>query len=388
MNIALVIFRADSTRGGAERYVDHLARTLIARGHQVTLLASKIAPACTLPSVRIRSGGVTRTQRYRRFLLNLERHLHDNKYDIVHSALPVNHCDIYQAHSGLEATSLRESHRIKSSLAGQAASMLGHRVNPKRRAFAAVEARLLNGPTPPITICLSERERLFAASLFPSAASQLVALPDVPDDAHFPATNLAERRTKARKQLGIGADQKVYLFIGQDFRRKGLATAIRALGLLRDPHAILYVLGHGDIAAFSAIAIRADVVGRVFFAGAVTDIVPFMAAADALVLPTRYEPFGMVVIEAMLMGVPPLVSAVAGASEVVDEDRTGYVLADPTDAVAWSAAMKKVADPATRERLSKACFAERPRFSYSAHVDAIEAMHKLAAAKHRLTPGR
>jgi UDP-glucose:(heptosyl)LPS alpha-1,3-glucosyltransferase len=382
MNIALVIFRAQPERGGAERYVDQLGHALAARGHKVTMLASKLGDIGELPGMKISAAGVTRTARYRRFLLNLERHLAANKYDIVHAGLPVKHCDVYQAHSGLEATSLRESHLIKTTLAGQATSMLGNKINPKRRAFARVEALLLNGPKPPVTICLSQRERLQAEQQFPSAKAQLVVLPDMPDDSAFPIDNLAERRRLARKSLGLSVDQTMFLFVGQDFRRKGLATAIRALGKLNDPHSVLYVLGHGDIEQYSDVALKAGVVGRVLFAGRVDDVARFMTAADAFVLPTRYEPFGMVVVEAMLMGVPPIVSGIAGASEVIDDGRTGFVVANPDDVDAWAAAMRRLSDRTLREQMSVACLADRAQFSFSAHVDAIERIYRdIIAAK-------
>jgi UDP-glucose:(heptosyl)LPS alpha-1,3-glucosyltransferase len=386
VNIALVIFRAQPERGGAERYVDQLGHALAVRGHRVTMLASKLGDIGELAGIKISAAGVTRTARYRRFLANLERHLAANKYDIVHAGLPVKHCDVYQAHSGLEATSLRESHRIKTSLAGQATSMLGNKVNPKRRAFARVEASLLNGPTPPVTICLSQRERLLAEREFPSAKAKLVVLPDTPDDSTFPVDNLADRRKIARKSLGLGVDQTMYLFVGQDFRRKGLATAIRALGKLNDPHAVLYVLGHGDVEAYSDVALKAGVVGRVLFAGRVNDVARFMTAGDVFVLPTRYEPFGMVVVEAMLMGVPPIVSGVAGASEVIDDGRTGYVVANPDDVDAWAAAMRKLSDRGTRDRLSAACLAERARFSFGAHVDTIERIYASIKNPSQATP--
>jgi UDP-glucose:(heptosyl)LPS alpha-1,3-glucosyltransferase len=380
MHVAFVIFRAEPGRGGAERYVDQLGHALVGRRHRVSVLASKLGDVGELEGVKISAAGITRTARYRRFLSNLERHLHAHKYDVVHACLPVKHCDVYHAHAGLEATSLRESHRIKSTLAGQATSMLGSKINRKRRAFARVEASLLNGPNPPITICLSDRERSIAERLFPSARGKLVTLHSAPDDAKFVSDDLPKRRERARKQLGVGADQTVFLFVGQDFRRKGLATAIRALGQLRDPHAVLYIVGGGDIAPYSKAAVQADVCGRVLFAGSTTDISPFLAAADGLVLPSRYEPFGMVAVEAMLMGVPPIVSGVSGASEVIAEDRTGYIVADPSDVAGFAAAMRKICDRSTRERLSAACLAERARFSYSAHVDAIEAIHRRAAA--------
>jgi UDP-glucose:(heptosyl)LPS alpha-1,3-glucosyltransferase len=375
MHVAFVIFRGEPHRGGAERYVDTLGHALVARGHRVSVLASTHGSQRGLHPVTIGASGLTRTARYRRFLRNLDTHLHRERYDIVHACMPVNHCDVYHAHAGLEAVSLQESHEINSSTAGQLASMLGNRLNHKRKTFARVEAGLLNGPRPPVTICLSDRERRLAEQMFVASRSKLVTMYSVPDDERFTLEHADERRQQLRKRLGVSESTAMFLFVGQDFRRKGLGTAIRALGEGGDPNSILYVLGEGDMNRYTQAALKAGVVGRVLFAGAVDNVPDFLAAADALVFPTRYEPFGMVTVEAMLMGVPPIVSGVAGSSEVIKDGLTGYVIPSPTDAPAWAQAMRKLADPAVRAALSKACLGERSRFSYAAHVDAMEALY-------------
>ena len=70
----------------------------------------------------------------------------------------------------------------------------------------------------------------------------------------------------------------------------------------------------------------------------------------------------------------------AGSSEVVDEDRTGYVIDALHDPSAWAAAMTRILEPATHARLAAACIASRDRFSYARHVDAIEALYARAIA--------
>ena len=144
---------------------------------------------------------------------------------------------------------------------------------------------------------------------------------------------------------------------------------------------MLYVVGEGDTKRYSGIALKAGAVGRIMFLGKSENVRDLLAAADALVLPTRSEPFGMVVVEAILMGVPPVVSRVAGSSEVVEDGRSGFVIDDPKNVTAWAGAMTRLCDRTLRETMAEACLSERERFSYENHLRALEAIY--ASCKSR-----
>ena len=380
MNIATVIFRAERERGGAERYAIDLSNELIRRGHSVDVLAATHGDCGAATPVPIFAGGLTRASRYERFIDNVQRHVDARPYDAVHAHLPVRSCDVYSAQSGLELFALRDGHRAKPTLPRQFVAMLTNRLSIKRNRVARVEAALLNAPRPPITVCLSDRERHEAARAFPHAASRMATMYCLPDDSRFDPEGLPARRKQMRKILGLGDAVPMFVFAGQDFERKGLATALRALALAKNRGAVLYVLGGGDVGRYSRQALRAGVVGRALFPGRVENVADYLAAADGFVLPTRYEPFGMVVVESMLMGCPPIVSAVAGASEVVGHDRTGFVIEDVNDAAAYAAAMDRLCDAPASARLREACLAERDRFSYARQVDTIEALYRKARA--------
>lgn len=380
MNIATVIFRAERERGGAERYAIDLSNELIRRGHTVDVLASTHGDCGVATPVHIPAHGLTRAARYRRFIDHVQQRVEADRYDIVHAHLPVRSCDVYSAQSGLELFALRDGHRAKPTATRQFVAMLTNRLSIKRNLVARVEADLLNSPRPPITVCLSDRERHEAAAAFPNAASRMATMYCLPDDSRFDPEGLDKRRKQMRKVLGLREDVPMFVFAGQDFERKGLATALRALALTKNPLAILYVLGGGDVGKYSRLALRAGVVGRALFPGRVENVDDYLAAADGFILPTRYEPFGMVVVESMLMGCPPIVSKVAGASEVVGHDRTGYLIGELDDVAGYAAAMDRLCDPAVADRLRRACLAERERFSYARQVDTIEALYRKARA--------
>src|SRR5688572_20305902 len=102
MRIALVILHADPARGGAERYTADIAAALVQRGHAVSVLASDFPEEyIAAERVVLKSGGMTRTGQYQRFLDSLDGHLGSHSYDIVHAMLPVRKCDLYHPHAGI-----------------------------------------------------------------------------------------------------------------------------------------------------------------------------------------------------------------------------------------------------------------------------------------------
>ena len=146
------------------------------------------------------------------------------------------------------------------------------------------------------------------------------------------------------------AAEPVVLFVGA-FARKGLDTAIEALALMRT-RAVLRVVGAGAVAGFERLAEARGVRDRVRIEAPTRDIATAFRTADAFVFPSRYDPFGMVVAEALACGVPVVTSRVAGASELVRSGANGVVVEDATDAAGFAAGLDAVL--ADRARMSAA----------------------------------
>jgi UDP-glucose:(heptosyl)LPS alpha-1,3-glucosyltransferase len=144
--------------------------------------------------------------------------------------------------------------------------------------------------------------------------------------------------------------EPVVLFVGA-FARKGLDTAIEALALMRT-RVLLRAVGGGSAGRFERLARRLGVRGRVLLEAPTRDIAAAFRSADAFVFPSRYDPFGMVVAEALACGVPVVTSRVAGASELVRSGVNGIVVEDATDAAGFAAGLDAVL--AERARMSAA----------------------------------
>ncbi|NDJ22311.1 glycosyltransferase [Nostoc sp. B(2019)] len=175
------------------------------------------------------------------------------------------------------------------------------------------------------------------------------------------------QRSVAREKLGIAQDAKMVLYVGRFDRRKGIETLVRAVAKssLRGEANLQLVIGGGSRPGQSD-GIERDRIANIVaelgledcttFAGRLDDnILPFYyAAADVCVVPSHYEPFGLVTIEAMASQTPVVASNVGGLQFTVVPEITG-LLAPPKDEVAFAAAIDRILiNPAWRDQLGQA----------------------------------
>lgn len=138
-------------------------------------------------------------------------------------------------------------------------------------------------------------------------------------------------RVKIRASLGIDPGDRVIGVVGRLRGEKGQVRAIAALpGILSEvPEALLLVVGDGpDESRLRAEAARLGVASRVRWAGGKghDEVVRLYAATDVVVVPSRYEGFGLVAAEAMAAGRPVAAAAVGGLVEVVSDGVTGFLV--------------------------------------------------------------
>jgi glycosyltransferase involved in cell wall biosynthesis len=142
----------------------------------------------------------------------------------------------------------------------------------------------------------------------------------------------ASDRAEARRALGLG-ERPAVAFVGAlGDRRKGFDTlfgAWEALGAGSSWDVDLLVVGTGrDLESWRERARRHRLDERIHFLGFRKDVPRVLAAADALVAPTRYEAFGLGVAEALARGLPALVSAHAGVAELFPAELRGLLIED------------------------------------------------------------
>ncbi|QDL10196.1 glycosyltransferase family 1 protein [Brasilonema octagenarum UFV-E1] len=175
------------------------------------------------------------------------------------------------------------------------------------------------------------------------------------------------QRSAARQELGIAPDVKMILYVGRFDQRKGIETLVRAVAKssLRD-HANLQLVigggyrpGHSDGIERDRIASIVAELGLqdcTTFPGRLDEaVIPsYYAAADVCVVPSHYEPFGLVAIEAMASQTPVVASDVGGLQFTVVPEVTG-LLVPPKDEVAFATAIDRILlNPNWRDQLGEA----------------------------------
>ncbi|MEH2068791.1 MAG: glycosyltransferase family 1 protein [Nostoc sp.] len=174
-------------------------------------------------------------------------------------------------------------------------------------------------------------------------------------------------RDAARLELGIDPETKVILYVGRFDQRKGIETLVRAVSesKVRESNKVRLIIGGGSTPGNSD-GIERDRIEQIVnelgmsdfttFAGRLSqDVLPtYYGAADVCVVPSHYEPFGLVAIEAMASGTPVVASDVGGLQFTVVNEETG-LLAPAQDVTAFANAIDRISlNPEWRDKLGKA----------------------------------
>jgi glycosyltransferase involved in cell wall biosynthesis len=156
----------------------------------------------------------------------------------------------------------------------------------------------------------------------------------------------------SRTELGLPENVNLALFAG-DIRisRKNLDTVLHAL--VKVPELHLAVVGGTQDSPYPAMAKALNISKRVHFLGYRRDMPQIQRASDLFVFPSRYEPFGLVVIEAMASGLPVITATTTGAADLVNPD-CGIVLDDCDDVNALADAIGLLnSDRSLRQKMGK-----------------------------------
>ena len=141
-------------------------------------------------------------------------------------------------------------------------------------------------------------------------------------------------RAVARAELGIPADDRLVLAVGRIEPLKGFDILVRALAEMTVQDHVSLVLVGGDERASAeqqrllAVARELGIEDRVHLVGAVPHerLRLYYQAADAVAVPSFYESFGLVAVEAMASGIPVVASRVGGLTSTITDGRTGYLI--------------------------------------------------------------
>lgn len=218
------------------------------------------------------------------------------------------------------------------------------RALPRHRVLLRLEREYFTEHRPDAVLCTSQREVDDLRRLYGVPHDVLHVVPNGYDGSRFTPANRGTSRAQVRAAMGLADGDISLLFVVNELHRKGFAVLLEAVAALSDPRLGIDVVGRVTAQGWESTIARLGLAGRVRWHGATATVERYMAAADSLVLPTQYEPFGLVVVEALASGLPVIVSELAGAAPAVTPD-CGRLLRDPQDADELAAHLQEALRP-------------------------------------------
>ncbi|MBI5406115.1 MAG: glycosyltransferase family 4 protein [Nitrospirae bacterium] len=340
--------------GGAERYIHLLSTHLVREGHEVHLFANQW-PAGQDGGVifhRIPMIGGLSLLKVWSFALAAWVVLRRFDADVIFSNERLFVQDIFRASDGVHRTWLHIRMRHASVV-----KKLSLAINPLHWSVRFFDWYILN-------------QRAFRKIIAPSDFIKRDILQTYPhvreEDIHviyngvdldrFHPGNKSRYRDMTRKELGISETDRLLLFVGTGFERKGLRYAVESLRYLPD-NIFLAVIGKGRTQFYKTLAEEIGVQKRIRFLGPVEGVERYYAAADILISPTLYEPMANVILEALATGIPVVTSRDCGNAEVITDGEDGWIINDPADpreiSLRIKTAMEKARDQEMERRTRK-----------------------------------
>ncbi len=323
--------------GGLNVYVLELAQQLASSGRSVdifsratdpkTPLVTQIAP--NLRAVHLRAGParyLSPGSVYKRldaFTQALDRFAaaEGRRYDLVHSHYWL---------SGLVGERLKTRWQAPHVTMFHTLGEIKNRASPDEHEpdlRIRSEAEIIRGVD--AVICATEHERNLLRQLYAADPAKVRVIPlGVDLDRFRPAEKAA-----ARAALGLG-EERIVLFVGRLEPLKGVDILINAAALLESDVECTVLIVGGDessraqVSRLRELARTRGIANRVAFVGAVDHgVLPlYYSAADVCVVPSHYESFGLVAVEAMASGLPVVASRVGGLARTVKDGETGYLI--------------------------------------------------------------
>jgi UDP-glucose:(heptosyl)LPS alpha-1,3-glucosyltransferase len=334
-------YSACHVRGGVERVLVRCANFLSAGGHRVSVMARDFCdPGCLLPEVErvpLHSPALP-------FGMNLP-------WDRAASRRRMREWGAHRVGGfGVQSPEgsvvwVQSVHAAWWELSRgrrRGVTRLRQAWNPFHRVVLSMERALYGRRRYRRLVALTEGVRADLGRFYGVPESDVSVLPNGFDSSEFHAGLREESRQVLRSRLRIPLDARVILFLANEWERKGLMPLFEAFRQLQQPDVHLVVVGRLPDAFLKEQAARIGIRCNLHFRPATSAVAPWFAMADVFALPTSYEAWGMVIVEALACGTPVLTSRLAGASVAVREGLSGVLLDTPSDPMEIASGLRKL----------------------------------------------
>lgn len=381
--------------GGLGRHVHRLTEGLVSDGHDVTVVTQSHEDApeeefvrgVRVLRVRPDPPAADRTEDLVPWVLALNTSLMRAGHHLTREWQPdvVHAHDWVDAHAGINLARAIDRPLVATIHATEAGLWDGWLSTPLSRARHDIEAWLVAEATR--TIVCSEAMRIEASAAFGVAPEEFAVILNAVDQPAWRTT--PDERQAMRERFGIPPKTPLLAFGGRLEWEKGADVCIEALAQVRqryhDARLVLAGAGSQEI-NLRRLAKQLQIDHVVQFAGRLDqpDLAALFGAADVALVPSSYEPFGIVALEAGAAGTPVIAGDSGGLREVVEHDVTGLLVPprDPPDLAA--SVLRLLDEPGLAERLVRAAHERTAKdFVWSAVARETEKVYAAAVTDPR-----
>lgn len=326
-SIAFIKSGLQGNGGGLEKYTFRLADACARAGYKVYILTTDWQGDQPTQYEIVNLGSRSKCSAWHllRFDFLCKKWLSHHLVDRVFG-LDRNFClqQYYRAGNGVHAAYLDHRRAFSSFL-----KSLSFRFNPLHKLILAMEKKTFESPQLEKLFTNSEMVKKEVLRYYPKVLSErVVVVHNGVEWQEFsdPFEQTFSLRPSIHFRLNLNPDAYQFLFIGNEYHRKGLELLLRALATIKDREFQLSVVGkERNMKYFTELTEALGLENKVFFFGQQKSTTPFYQAADCLVVPSLYDPFANVTVEALALGLYVISSSKNGGGEVLTEPFMGAV---------------------------------------------------------------
>lgn len=364
MKICLITRGLSLSWGGAEKVAVNLSMRLVENGHEVHVITS--ASDTQIKGVNIQKISVSRffsPWKIISFQKKIQKIIRRQKFDIVYGLCQVYPVDIYRAGGGIQR------HWMKIQYPNPAIRWIKYLTSIVHFAIRWLENQIFKEDNCRLFVTNSKLVKDQITYYFKMPEDRIKVIYNGVDFEIF-NTGAKKYRNSMREMYNIAEDELVLLFVSNNWERKGLSTIIKAMSKTGIERSRLVVVGRGNRASYISLAKRLKMdCDKLIFAGHTKEAEKYYGMSDIFILPSRYDPFANVCLEAMACGLPVITTKTNGSSELIVARENGFILDDWEDSESLAGFIKILNDAGLRKAMGNNASKTAGSYTWERHIE-------------------
>ena len=377
MKIALITKRVSQSLGGAERVSAKLAGKLSKAGHDVHIFTGHMDTAVEGTETHlIKTVKWLSPLRLLSFQRKVRNILRKEKFDLVYSLCQVYPVDIYRVGDGIHR------HWMKVQYPGALLRWIKYLTSLVHLVMRFLEGKIFQDADRRLFITNSLLVKGQVIEYFHIPEEKIKVIYNGVDHKVFNA-QANTCRDSMRREFRIAEKDLVILFVSNNWERKGLSTIIEAISKAGNEKIRLLVVGRGNSRHYISLAMEKKIgLEQIIFIGRTGAVEKYYGMSDVFVLPSRYEPFANVCLEAMACGLPVITTSTNGASEIITPGRDGFILDDWRDSSSLAGFIKNMTDESLRREIGENAAKTAKNYTWQRHLEETRRVFDLVVSQN------